>query len=173
MRSTLPRTTFARGGPSPSAKSGDRTFPSARTSSGPARGRLGTRDRTEEGQGLAGERVAHNRAGLVDPPRFAGKDLPHPDQLIASCQFVMPSFHFLVSATAGRENRGILPSDRTTTPRPIRPLRRVGTSCSTRCTSQSWTDRLRRPPPHFHPIGSRRTRQVPATPPSPHNTLES
>src|SRR5207245_1938284 len=83
----------------------------------------------------------------------------------ASCQFVMPSFHFLVSATAGRENRGILPSDRTTTPRPIRPLRRVGTSCSTRCTSQSWTDRLRRPPPHFHPIGSRRTRQVPATPP--------
>src|SRR3989441_6955988 len=59
--------------------------------SAPARGRLGTRDRTEEDQGLAGERVAHNRAGLVHPPRFAGKDLPHPDQLIASCQFVMPS----------------------------------------------------------------------------------
>src|SRR3989442_736839 len=93
-----------------------------------------------------------------------------PNRIVPVCGPELPP---LVPATPGRENRGILPSDRPTTPRPIRPLRRVGTSCSTRSPSQPWPDRLRRPPPHFHPIGSRRTRQVPATPPSPHNTLES
>src|SRR5207247_5086219 len=93
------------------------------------------------------------------------------NQLIATRQFA--SIKFARTPSAGRESHGILLSVRTKTPRPIRPLREVGTPCSTRCMSQSWTDRLRTPPLRFHPIGSRRTRQVPTIPPSPHNTLES
>ncbi len=60
--------------------------------SAPARGRLRTRDGAEEDQGLARERVAHNRAGFVDPPRLARKDLPYRNQLIATCQFVSIKF---------------------------------------------------------------------------------
>src|SRR3989442_12103930 len=48
------------------------------------RARPGTNDRAKEDEGLARERIAHERAGMVDPPRLARNDVPHPSPVLAS-----------------------------------------------------------------------------------------
>src|SRR2546427_2976341 len=68
-----------------------------------SRGRPGTDDRAKEDEGLARERIAHERAGMVDPPRLARNDLPHPSPVIASRP---------VSASRTSLPKLIAPSDR-------------------------------------------------------------
>src|SRR3989442_15317249 len=59
-----------------------------------SRGRPGTDDRAKEDEGLARERIAHERAGMVDPPRLARNDLPHPGPVIASGPVQRAELHF-------------------------------------------------------------------------------
>src|SRR5437867_4300462 len=59
-----------------------------------SRGRPGTDDRAKEDEGLARERIAHERAGVVDPPRLARNDLPHPSPVIASRPVQRAELHF-------------------------------------------------------------------------------
>src|SRR5438094_83723 len=59
-----------------------------------SRGRPGTDDRAKEDEGLARERIAHERAGVVDPPRLTRNDLPHPSPVIASGPVQRAELHF-------------------------------------------------------------------------------
>src|SRR2546422_4837389 len=70
-----------------------------------SRRRPGTDDRAKEDEGLARERIAHERAGVVDPPRLARNDLPHPSPVIASRQVQRAELHFRNSLPPGPRKR--------------------------------------------------------------------
>src|SRR2546426_8842009 len=82
-----------------------------------SRGRPGTNDRAKEDEGLARERIAHERAGVVDPPRLARNDLPHPSPVTASRPVQRAELHFRNSLPPGPRKRA--PREPRRVPRPL------------------------------------------------------